>query len=83
MAPPPPEPEDGDDPDVNQVEIDLDDEFNSVLEIATEDEIVDLAGGYLYDINSMIRLLLNAILVAIQMDLLVTVLLLKFESSQN
>uniref|UniRef100_A0A2P2I4M2 Tropomodulin-like n=1 Tax=Hirondellea gigas TaxID=1518452 RepID=A0A2P2I4M2_9CRUS len=43
VPPPPPEPEDPEDPDANQVEVDLDEEFNSVLEIATEDEIVDLA----------------------------------------
>lgn len=43
IPPPPPEPEDPEDPEANQVEVDLDEEFNSVLEIATEDEIVDLA----------------------------------------
>ncbi|KAF2362657.1 Tropomodulin [Trinorchestia longiramus] len=43
VAPPPPEPEDPEDPIANQVEVDLNEEFNSVLEIASEDEIVDLA----------------------------------------
>jgi len=42
VPPPPPEPEAQED-NIEGVEIDLDDEFNSVLEIATEDEIVDLA----------------------------------------
>ncbi|XP_018015651.1 tropomodulin isoform X2 [Hyalella azteca] len=43
VPPPPPVSEDPDDPTIDQVEVDLDEEFNSVLEIATEDEIVDLA----------------------------------------
>lgn len=43
VPPPPPEPEEPEDPEAHQVEVDLDEEFNNVLDIATEDEIVDLA----------------------------------------
>ena len=46
IPPPPPEPEEPEDPTANQVEVDLDEEFSSVLEVATEDEIVDLAGKW-------------------------------------
>ena len=47
VAPPPPEPQDDDDAIAQEVEVDLDEEFASVLNTATEDEIVDLAGEYL------------------------------------
>lgn len=43
VAPPPPEPQDDDDAIAQEVEVDLDEEFASVLNTATEDEIVDLA----------------------------------------
>lgn len=44
MPPPPPEPQEDDDAVAQEVEVDLDEEFASVLNTATEDEIVDLAG---------------------------------------
>lgn len=44
VPPPPPEPQDDDEVHTNEVEVDLDEEFASVLNTATEDEIVDLAG---------------------------------------
>lgn len=44
MAPPPPEPQEDDEGNTHEVEVDLDEEFASVLNTATEDEIVDLAG---------------------------------------
>lgn len=43
VPPPPPEPQDDDEVHTNEVEVDLDEEFASVLNTATEDEIVDLA----------------------------------------
>lgn len=43
VAPPPPQPEDDDEGNTHEVEVDLDEEFASVLNTATEDEIVDLA----------------------------------------
>lgn len=43
VAPPPPEPQDDEDAIAQEVEVDLDEEFSSVLNTATEDEIVDLA----------------------------------------
>ena len=46
VPPPPPVPEDDDEDGkkTNEVEVDLDEEFAAVLDTATEDEIVDLAG---------------------------------------
>ncbi|XP_050719896.1 tropomodulin-like isoform X3 [Eriocheir sinensis] len=43
VPPPPPEPQEDDDAVAQEVEVDLDEEFASVLNTATEDEIVDLA----------------------------------------